>query len=72
MDPGKLDDPYWNIVTGALYPDRMHRKFESLGLALAAYSTGPANVAKGTVPRWHVQRVKRRFAQVLKTQGCDL
>jgi soluble lytic murein transglycosylase-like protein len=70
MDPRKLDDPYWNVVTGALYLDRMHRKFESLGLALAAYAAGPGNVAKGTIPRWYVQRVKHRFAQVLEAQGC--
>jgi len=66
MDPGKLDDPYWNVITGALYLDRMRRKFGSLGLALAAYATGPANAAKGTVPRWYVRRIKRRFAQVLE------
>jgi soluble lytic murein transglycosylase-like protein len=48
----------------------MHRKFESLGLALAAYAAGPGNVAKGTIPRWYVQRVKHRFAQVLEAQGC--
>jgi soluble lytic murein transglycosylase-like protein len=71
MDPRKLDDPYWNVVTGALYLDQMHRKFESMGLALAAYAAGPGNVAKGTVPRWYVRRVKSRFAQVLKARGCE-
>jgi soluble lytic murein transglycosylase-like protein len=71
MDSGKLDDPYRNVVTGALYLDRMRRKFGSLGLALAAYAAGPANVAKGTVPRWYVRRVKSRFAQILEAQGCE-
>jgi soluble lytic murein transglycosylase-like protein len=66
MDADKLDDPHWNVITGALYLDRMRRTFDSLGLALAAYAAGPGNVAKGSIPRWYVRRVERRLAQILK------
>jgi soluble lytic murein transglycosylase-like protein len=72
IDPERLYDPYWNVVTGALYLDRMRRTFSSLGLALAAYAAGPGNVAKGIIPQWYVRRVEHRVAALLERRAAAL
>ena len=67
-----VSDPQSNVLAGARYFRRMHKRFGSVDLALAAYNAGPTAVARAggapsTETLTYVANVKARAARL---SGC--
>ena len=61
-----------NVLAGARYLARMHERFGSLDLALAAYNAGPTAVERAGGPPWAETRayVANVRARAAKLTGC--
>lgn len=58
-------DPFWNIMAGTLYMDRLLKQFGSPELALAAYNAGPGRVQQAGNQIPNISETKNFVATVM-------
>jgi soluble lytic murein transglycosylase len=70
-----LLDPAFNISLGVRYLAKLHKRFGSLDIALAAYNYGPSRIdgmrRNGlSIPMDYTQRVLDRYQEVRRVEGA--
>lgn len=70
-----LLDPAFNISLGVRYLAKLHKRFGSLDLALAAYNYGPSRIDEmrrrgSPIPMDYTNRVLDRYREVRRVEGA--
>ena len=67
-----LFDPEHNIALGALYLNKLRKRFKDMHLALEAYNHGPSQLSRylrqGKIPRSYSRKVIRIYNQIRSNQ----